>query len=167
MTEPPRRVNVLIASPLELEQVRRIFEAAPERTNILYDADLLPSTRYIADHTGPRPRLSPEQQQRWHDWLAQAEILFDFDWDDPENLPLRAPHLRWIQATSAGIGEFVRRRQFPPDRFVLTTAAGVHAQPLAEFVLLGMLYFARGVPQLQRWQSAHHWERANRRYLPR
>ena len=35
----------------------------------------------------------------------------------------------------------------------MTTAAGVHGAALAEFVALGLLYFARGVPELQRMQQ--------------
>jgi phosphoglycerate dehydrogenase-like enzyme len=42
---------------------------------------------------------------------------------------------------------------------VLTTSAGVHGQPLAEFVLTAMLHFSKDVPKLLQWQARHHWER--------
>ena len=48
---------------------------------------------------------------------------------------------------------------------MFTTAAGVHGAPLAEFVLLGLLYFYRDVPRLQRMQRAHRWQRYTNREL--
>lgn len=44
-------------------------------------------------------------------------------------------------------------------RLLYETAAGVHGVPLAEFALFGLLYFARGVPELARWQARRHWQR--------
>jgi phosphoglycerate dehydrogenase-like enzyme len=35
----------------------------------------------------------------------------------------------------------------------------VHGVPLAEFALFGLLYFAKGVPVLARWQAQRHWQR--------
>jgi glyoxylate/hydroxypyruvate reductase len=152
-------LRVLIASPLEAEHVERIAAAEPERIEVLYAPELLGTPRYIADHSGaPRDRTEPERQ-RWADLLSQADILFDFDHDAGADLPNRAPNVRWIQATSAGIGEYVRRIGLAKDSIILTTAAGVHAQPLAEFALMGMLYFAKEVPMLQRRQAEHFWER--------
>lgn len=42
---------------------------------------------------------------------------------------------------------------------VVTNAAGLHATPLAEFVVFAMLYFARRWPRMVAEQRAHHWER--------
>jgi phosphoglycerate dehydrogenase-like enzyme len=42
---------------------------------------------------------------------------------------------------------------------VVTTAAGIHAQPLSEWALTGVLYFVKDVPDLQARQAAHRWER--------
>ncbi|HEX4722476.1 MAG TPA: D-2-hydroxyacid dehydrogenase [Pseudonocardiaceae bacterium] len=44
-------------------------------------------------------------------------------------------------------------------RLITTTAAGVHAVPLAEFALAGALHFAKGFPELRKWQQRHHWQR--------
>ena len=64
------------------------------------------------------------------------------------------PRLRWVQGTSAGIGGFLERTGLARTPLVFTTAAGVHGTPLAEFALLGLLYFAKGMPTLERWQPA-------------
>jgi glyoxylate/hydroxypyruvate reductase A len=73
-------------------------------------------------------------------------------------MPAACPRLRWVQATSAGIGGFLDRTGLVQAPIVFTTAAGVHGVPLAEFTLLGLLYFAKDVPGLARWQAARHWE---------
>jgi glyoxylate/hydroxypyruvate reductase A len=152
-------LTVLIASPLEPALVERIAAVAPGRILVVFEPELLPEPRYVADHNGRRRDLTPEQKQRWLDHLAAADILFDFDWLAPEALPRHAPKLRWIQGTSAGIGERLRRTGLIDANLVFTTAAGVHGSSLAEFVILALLYFYRDVPRLQRMQVAHHWQR--------
>ncbi len=151
-------LNVLIASYLEPEFIEQIREEVPE-INVLYDPALLGSPRYIADHTAPVSR-SPEQEAQWQALLSEADILFDFDVSHREDLPNLAPNLKWIQATSAGIGQFVRRMGYA-DRtdWIFTTASGVHARPLAEFAVMSMLMFAKNVFYLEAEKEARHWER--------
>jgi len=69
------------------------------------------------------------------------------------------PCLRWIQASSSGIGEWVRMLGIVDSPIVVTNAAGIHSVPLAEFVVFAMLYFARSWPRMVAEQRAHHWER--------
>ena len=149
--------RVLVASPLEAEHVKAIQDVDPG-IEVLHEPDLLPRPRYTADHNGVRPDLSEADLRRWRDLLARADVSFDFDWWDPAAMPVNCPDLRWVQATSAGIGQFVERTGLAASDLVLTTAAGTHAVPLAEFALMGVLHFVKGVPQLGRWQRARHWE---------
>ena len=97
--------------------------------------------------------------------LPRPDVFFDFDWLDPAGMPRRCPDLKWIQATSAGIGAFMQRTGLDRSGFVVTTAGGIHAVPLAEFALTGVLYFVKGLPVLSRWQAEHHWERYTTRQL--
>jgi phosphoglycerate dehydrogenase-like enzyme len=151
-------LNVLIASYLEPEFVARIRHEVPEVT-VLYYADLLGPPRYIADHTAPVNR-SPEQEAQWQALLAKADVLFDFDASHREDLPDLAPNLKWIQATSAGIGQFVRRMGYAERAdWKFTTASGVHARPLAEFAIMSMLMFAKDFTYLQAEKEARHWQR--------
>ncbi len=151
-------LNVLIASYLEPELVDQIREEVPD-VNVLYYPELLGRPRYISDHTGPA-RRSPEQEAQWQALLAKADILFDFDASHREDLPDLTPNLKWIQATSAGIGQFVRRMRYAERAgWILTTASGVHARPLAEFALMSMLMFAKDFPYLQSEKEARHWQR--------
>ena len=151
-------VSVLVSSPLEPEHAARI-EATDPRVRLLYEPDLLPTARYPADHTGVPRALSAAQLDRWSALRAQADVGFDFDWQAPADMARNCPRLRWVQGTSAGIGAFLERTGLAGTSLVFTTAAGVHAIPLAEFALFGLLYFAKGMPVLGRWQREHHWER--------
>jgi glyoxylate/hydroxypyruvate reductase len=151
-------VSVLIATPLEPECVERIA-AADRRVNVLYEPGLLPVPRYPADHTGVPRALSPADLRRWSSLRAGADVSLDFDWQEPAQLARNSPRLRWVQATSAGIGGFLERTGLAGTGLVFTTAAGVHGGPLAEFTLLGLLYFAKDMPLLTRWKRERHWQR--------
>jgi phosphoglycerate dehydrogenase-like enzyme len=87
-------------------------------------------------------------------------VLFDVDWYAPADLPRNAPRLRWVQATRSGVGEHLRRDGLDRAPFTITNCAGVHAAPLAEFVVLGLLHFVKDVPGLQRAQAERRWEPA-------
>jgi phosphoglycerate dehydrogenase-like enzyme len=126
---------------------------------VLNAPELLPQPRYASDHTGSRRDLDEAGLRRWRRLLAQAEVCFDFDWDQPEMLPERATKLRWIQATSAGIGGFMDRTGLSASSITVTTAAGVHAVPLSEWVLTGVLHFVKEIPLLQARQREHRWQR--------
>jgi len=160
----PSAVRVLIASALEAEHVQRIA-GVDQSVEILYAPEILPLPRYTADHHGPKRDLTEAQMDRWRSMLSSADVSFDFDWWAPANMPRNCPNLRWVQATSSGIGAFMDRTGLNTSDIVFTTAAGVHAIPLTEFALLGVLYFLKGVPALTQWQKAHQWERYTTRSL--
>jgi glyoxylate/hydroxypyruvate reductase len=150
-------VRVLIASPLEAEHVQRIAAVDP-RVQVLYAPELLPVPRYQADHHPPSPpELTSAQLGRWRSLLSAAEVSFDFDWCAPADMPANCPDLRWLQASSSGIGQFLRRTGLDRSDITFTTAAGVHAVPLAEFALTGLLYFVKELPLLAERQAAREW----------
>ena len=153
------KIVIAIASPLEDEHVARIRAFDPERFEVIWQPDLHGAPRYVADHAGTPITRTAEQKARWAGILRQAEILFDFDRSDPEALPQNAPGLRWVQATSSGIGEYMRRTGLDQSDIAFTTARGVHARPLAEFTLMGLLHFFRDVPFLNARKAEKHWER--------
>src|ERR1700716_1415565 len=126
--------------------------------DVVYRDDLLAPPRYPGDHH-PHVQRSPEQAAEWAALLSQAEVLFDVDGPSTSDFEARVPRLRWIQASSSGIGEWVRMLGIVDSPIVVTNAAGIHSVPLAEFVLFAMLYFARSWPRMLAEQRAHHWER--------
>jgi phosphoglycerate dehydrogenase-like enzyme len=152
-------LTIVIASFLEPHYVEQIQQAVPE-ARILYDPALIPPPRYVADHIGrPDFRRNSEDEARFRSWLAEADVLYDFDRHLTPELPQLAPKLRWIQATSSGIGPFIERAGLDKTDITITNAAGIHAAPLAEHSLLSMLYFTKEIPRLQQQQRAHRWER--------
>ena len=152
--------KILVASYLEPEYVGQIRQEVPE-VEVIYRPELLGQPRYKADHTAPANR-SAEQEAQWRILLKEAEVLFDFDYSHRENLPDLAPNLKWIQATSAGIGQFVKRMEYAERTdWIFTTASGVHARPLAEFALMAMLMFAKDYIYLEREKTNQHWQRTS------
>jgi phosphoglycerate dehydrogenase-like enzyme len=156
-------VQVLIASPLEAELATRI-QAADPRAEVLFEPDLLPPARYPADHRGdPAFRRDAEGEARWRALLDRAEVLFGVPGDSVDDLAEVVnglPRLRWVHATSAGAGEQVRRAGLPAEaleRVAVTTSSGVHAVPLAEFAIFGLLAMAKELPRLIEDQRARAW----------
>jgi phosphoglycerate dehydrogenase-like enzyme len=145
---------VMIASPLEAEHVARI-RAVPGIA-VLYEPDLLPKTRYTADHKGHPLTRTLEQTARWQAMLRQADILWDLP--SPADLPY-LEKLRWIQTTSTGVGRAVADLGLAARGITVTTARGVHARPLAEFTFMALLLHFRGLRHLEAEQRAHSWVR--------
>jgi phosphoglycerate dehydrogenase-like enzyme len=159
---PPTRV--MIATPLERELAERVAAADP-RVELLLDPDLLPPARHPGDHAGdPAFRRDADGEARWRAMLDRAEVLFGIPGDSADALAELLggayPALRWVHATSAGAGELVRGAGLDRDaldRVVVTTSSGVHAVPLGEFAVAGLLAVAKDLPGLAAAQRARSW----------
>ena len=156
-------VTVVIANPLGAGLVGAIQEVDP-RVRVAYAPELLPPVRYPNDHQGVADfQRTPDDERRWWEMIARAEVLYGLPGDSPEGLARAvgcAPGLRWVQATSAGAGEQVGAAELSREeleRVTVTSAAGIHAGPLAEFALFGLLAFTKDLPRLLADQHAHRW----------
>jgi phosphoglycerate dehydrogenase-like enzyme len=138
-----RRTTVLVATPLELELVDRIREQVPQ-AQVLFEPDLLPVPRF--------ERL-----------LSVAEVVLGVPGETPTSLRSLvegAPRLRWLQGTAAGAGQQVRAAGLDEgtlSRVRFTSSAGIHATQLAEWAVLGLLYFLKDVPRLTRDKANRAW----------
>jgi phosphoglycerate dehydrogenase-like enzyme len=150
-------VTVLIASHLEEPYVEQIRGVGGVR--VLHEPALLPQPRYLCDHVGHLLRRTEDEERRWRALLADAEVMFDFDHTNARALRGLIPKVRWIQATSTGIGQFLLRTRLIETPIVFTTARGIHAKPLADFALMAILWFAKDGARMIRDQAAHRWER--------
>ncbi|HLI52289.1 MAG TPA: NAD(P)-dependent oxidoreductase, partial [Thermomicrobiaceae bacterium] len=162
MVTTNERQTVLITSPLEPELIDSLRAVAPDRVELIADESIWPPQRYVADHHGPPDFTLPaDAAARYRDYLQRATILWDF----PELLLAEssfaelAPNVRWVQTTSAGVGQFVARLGLVESDLIVTTSSGVHANALAEFVMLCLLSHVKLLPMLQADQHAHRWER--------
>ncbi|MBA3451272.1 MAG: D-2-hydroxyacid dehydrogenase [Chloroflexia bacterium] len=160
MTSPANgRTVSMITSPLEAEHAERIASAFADRVDVTYRPDLMPALRYRGDHGDPAWRRTPEQEREWHELLRRAEILLDFPQNESIPLLELAPRLRWVQTTSAGVGPLVQRLGLQDSDLIVTTASGIHAQPLAEFVFAALLFHGKELGRLQADQRARQWNR--------
>ncbi|HKF00231.1 MAG TPA: D-2-hydroxyacid dehydrogenase [Actinomycetes bacterium] len=158
-----RTLEVMIATPLEERLAQRIRDSDP-RVRLWYDRGLLPTQAYPGDHRGNTGfRRDDAGERAWSEMLARAEVLFGIPGDSPEGLRDaidRGPRVRWVAATAAGAGEQVRAARLPRrvlERVAVTTSSGVHAVPLAEFAMLGLLALAKDLRSLERARAARRW----------
>ncbi len=164
MPDQQRHVTVLIASPLEEELAQRVAQVDPA-VELLYEPDLLPPARWVGDIQGdPAFARGAEGERRFAELLGRAEVLYGIPGKSGEALAdaLRSgPGIRWVQARNAGAGEQVadaaRLARAELERVAVTTSAGVHAGPLAEFCLLGLLAFVKDLPRLERDRAERRW----------
>jgi phosphoglycerate dehydrogenase-like enzyme len=154
-------VEVVIVTPMKREDAERIA-ASDERIELTYLPDLLPTARWTGDTKGEGGVALDDP--RWKDALDRAEVAFGIPGNSGDgliDLVRRAPNLEWVQARNAGAGEQLSQAlQVSAEdatRVKVTTSSGVHAGPLAEFAIFGMLAFAKDLPQHQRWQRERHW----------
>lgn len=152
--------RVVVAFALEPELADRIRAVSPDIEVRVLNAgqldELRRTTRFPSERQAATPRAEIAEA------LDGAEVLFAY-WAGalrrlvrPEAPP---PSLRWVQLTSAG-AERVDPALIAEGGLTFTTATGLHAVPIAEFVLAYMLMFAKGWPALWRSQSAREYDRA-------
>jgi phosphoglycerate dehydrogenase-like enzyme len=160
--EEQSRPVFFVTSPLEQEHVDRIRSVANGRIEVRYEPDLLAPTRYVADHNGLEGwRRTPEQHERYMQHLSDASILWDFPKLPDGNAGIMdiAPNLKWVQTTSSGVGQLVHQLGLAETNLRVSTASGVHAEPLSEFVMLVLLSHMKQLDRLQMDQRDHRWVR--------
>ncbi len=89
----------------------------------------------------------------------QADVILSACFSgDPFQLawPL-AERVRWVHTLSAGV-EHLLTPEFAASPVPLTNSRGVYKRSLAEFALLGILYFAKDIPRMLANQRAGRWE---------
>ncbi len=154
---------VVFTTPLEPELVERLRQTHPEYT-MEYPEDLIATPRYPGHHR--MPDAQGEELERWRALLSRAEVMFDFGPPALHTELAHLPNLRWIQATSDGVGQFVRRVGLDRSaQVVVTTARGVHGRALAEFAIFAMIYFNRDLPEILADQRLHQWARRSGRLV--
>ncbi len=66
--------------------------------------------------------------------------------------------LRWAHSGTAGVGGSLLALQ--GSGVVLTNSAGVHAEPIADWVIAAVAFFARSLDRMREFQAAGHWAKA-------
>ena len=74
----------------------------------------------------------------------------------PEDLVSRAPTLKWVQLLSAG-ADHALKTNLAGTSIPVTTASGIHATPIAEYIIGSMLIWAHRFHVSIRAQEKHAW----------
>ncbi len=154
------KLKLLITTYLESEYVERI-QAVSNQVEVINKPEWLPAPRYKNDHYSEINPRTVEMEKEWHTLLKSADILFDFDRTNLESLPELLQSTKWIQGSSAGIGQMMEKYGFNESlaNIKITTASGIHKKPLAEFVLMGILMHYRGFDKIQQFRRDRIWDR--------
>lgn len=105
-----------------------------------------------SDGDGP-PRPSDEVMSA----IRDAEVYFGFG--IPAALFEAARRLRWVHTAAAGVGSALVG-PFRDSNVLFTNSAGVHAIPIAEYVVAGVLHFLRGLDMAAEQQGRAEWDKA-------
>ena len=98
--------------------------------------------------------IAPELTDRQRKVLAEAEVVLTQDL--PFDAVQLAPRLRWVQGVGAGVSQLISAG-LPTPEVRLTTAAGVNAVAISEFVLARILQIAKRFPEIDRLQVERVW----------
>ncbi|MBE3561087.1 MAG: D-2-hydroxyacid dehydrogenase [Ktedonobacteraceae bacterium] len=124
---------VLITAPFREQWIERVQQISPE---------LRVERRPDAHITGVPDEI-----------LRQTEILYTtMILPTPE----QAPALRWIQLFSAGADHLLTRPIYQSD-VTITTASGVHAVNIAEYVFAMLLAWYHRLAHMFEWQREGRW----------
>lgn len=98
-------------------------------------------------------------EQEASERLADAEIAFTWEragaW--ARRHFARGKKLRWIQSSSSGV-EHILNEPITASDVVLTNGRGLYARPLAEFVMFGVLFFAKRFPEMEENRQARRYK---------
>jgi phosphoglycerate dehydrogenase-like enzyme len=104
----------------------------------------------ISNDEAELEKLAVDAEVMLYSGLTGKTITFGDIWK-------HAPQVKWIHSLSAGV-EKVLIPEFVASPVPLTNARGVFKRSLAEFAVLGMLYFYKRVRRLVENQRGHKWD---------
>src|SRR5947208_15856313 len=96
-----------------------------------------------------------EARERLRPILRETEVLLTNP-IVPDDIVERAPALKLLQLTSAGVDRLLDA-PVVQSHVTVTTASGIHAVPISEYVIGAMLAFAKGLPRALRSQQERIW----------
>ncbi|HEY3291085.1 MAG TPA: NAD(P)-dependent oxidoreductase, partial [Anaerolineae bacterium] len=142
-------MNIVVLSDFNSASQQVIRAAAPSATVHFYKA--LPIDQLPADV------------------LSSADVLYT---GSPLPDPDKAPRLKWVQAHSAGVDHLLSHPLFKvransgSERVLLTTASGVHAINISEYIVMMMLAFGHRLPLAFKMKQRGEWDVNRPAYVP-
>jgi phosphoglycerate dehydrogenase-like enzyme len=153
------RLRVVIATPLSEELAAYVAGADP-RLDVVYQPELLapPDIDWMVPHT-----RDSAAQARFEALIDTAEALYGVPDQSGRALARTVAAnrgLRWVHTIPAGGGQQIRSAHLDAEaleRIAFSTSAGVHAVPLAEFAVFGVLAGVKRMPWLEALQDRKQW----------
>ncbi len=142
-----KALRVLVNSPLFEDTVPRIA-AMDSRLEVLHIGRMMKAER--AGDTVASRELD--------DLLETAEVVAGMRL--PDRLLRRAPRLKWVQLTSAGV-DHALDDTLRASSVVLTNAANLHSFAIAEFAFTACLTLAKNVRECYRQKEERLWQPYN------
>jgi phosphoglycerate dehydrogenase-like enzyme len=153
VNEPPRgRLLVVDGNAksrtwaIKPDDERRIRDATPEGWSVYFVKALTSS-----DGDGP-----PVPNDEVMSVTAGAEAYLGFGM--PRALFLAARRLRWVHSLAAGVGSALYA-EMVESPVLFTNSAGIHAIPIAEYVVAGVMHFVRGLDIALAQQHRAEWNK--------
>ena len=141
-------VEVLVTTALDEECIRQITTVSP-KINL----------RDVSDFADAEKRGDFSSREQFDAHLAEAEIIYGAR--PPKNVIARAPKLKWIQTTDAGVDSFLDSDIIESSVIVTNTSGGMHAISIAECVLEMMLMFVKKMPLCFQLKQERQWKMFN------
>ena len=101
--------------------------------------------------------LAPELTAEQLEAFARVEVVLALDL--PHDVTVRAPKLKWVQGSGAGVSQLTACG-LAEAGVRLTTAAGVNAVSISEFVIGRLLQMWKRFPELDASAADHRWQPA-------
>ncbi len=138
-------INVVASGMMDEESLKRITDVSP-RVKVTVVSNLF--RKEMMGDASVKKELDAI--------LADAEVIVGFV--PTHNIVNRAPKLKWIQLTSAGVDRFINT-EIQNSSIILTNASGIHAVPISEFVFQFMLMFVKQAPSCFKLKQEKQWRR--------
>ncbi len=97
--------------------------------------------------------------------LESAEVIL-VGYPVPQGIAQRAPRLRWVQHTQAGVSNLHGTDLWESGVILTSSRGAVAATGIAEYVMAGVGYFARGLDEAVRQKAAGEFGRSRYRLRP-
>jgi phosphoglycerate dehydrogenase-like enzyme len=118
-----------------------------------------PTSQQLLSEAAASEVLCVTSQEELLAYLPEAEVLCSFS--IPDDWQQLAPYLRWLQYPGAGVdGLRVSGLLDKKSPVVVTTATGIHAVTICEYVFGSMLMFNWNWAQMVRLQNKHIWAKS-------
>ena len=157
-------VRVTIAMPLDDALVARV-RGVSDRLAVTH---LSRSQRFVyrdgrplwggyREPPAPEDESEEEARKALHEALGATEVLLS-NQVMPDDIVTLAPALKWLQLTSAGVDMLIEHPIVRAPGVTVTTASGVHATTISEYIIGAMISFAKNFPKALRSQEERTWQ---------